>query len=115
MAFKTKRLKNDYSWFSYWMCCEVEIVITFWCTRFLKIFPDGLKADGSISVFNAARLRTPDGKLTIINGTATILDPSEPGKLSVSFDSVGTAGAPCKCFSRCYGRCSNPSQIRSHN
>lgn len=73
------------------------------------IFPDGLKADGSISVFNAARLRTPDGKLTIINGTATILDPSEPGKLSVSFDSVGTAGAPCKCFSRCYRRCSNPS------
>lgn len=54
----------------------------------------GLKADGSISVFNAARLRTPDGKLTIINGTATIPDPSEPGKLSVSFDSVGTAGAP---------------------
>ena len=56
---------------------------------------DGLNADGTISVFNANTVHTPEGEINSITGTATVPDPSEPGKLSVQFPGVPMNG-DCK-------------------
>merc|ERR1740128_1474603 len=49
----------------------------------------GLNLDGTVSVENNARLKTPDSNSTsVINGFAYTDNPSEPGKLLVVFPSV---------------------------
>jgi len=52
----------------------------------------GLNADGSISVFNANTVGTPDGDFSTITGTARVPDATEPGKLTVAFSSVPVPG-----------------------
>jgi apolipoprotein D and lipocalin family protein len=54
----------------------------------------GINDDGSISVFNQLRISTYDGKLQTIEGSATIPDPSEPGKLTVNLNGGSLPGAP---------------------
>ena len=56
---------------------------------------DGLLPNGSVSVLNACRLKTTDGKLDTIEGYAYRPDKNEPGKLKVVFDGSGS-GADCK-------------------
>lgn len=46
------------------------------------LMPEG----GIVAVHNAANLGTPDGEISDIEGTAIVVDPSEPGKLAVSLD-----------------------------
>mmetsp|Transcript_116832 Transcript_116832/g.251126 ORF Transcript_116832/g.251126 Transcript_116832/m.251126 type:complete len:209 (+) Transcript_116832:23-649(+) len=54
-----------------------------------------LQDDGSISVHNYQTTGSPTEGADTIDGSAYIPDPSEPGKLSVSFDTVDNgAGAP---------------------
>ena len=56
---------------------------------------DGLFPNGSVSVFNAERVKTPDGKAKTIYGYAYRADPKEEGKLTVKLQ--GTAfKAPCE-------------------
>ena len=57
---------------------------------------DGLFPNGSVSVLNACRLKTPDGKLNTIEGYAYRPNEEEQGKLKVVFGGFG-AGADCKC------------------
>lgn len=45
----------------------------------------GKLSDTSVSVFNACNRFSAKGPLTTINGVATALDPSQPGKLQVTF------------------------------
>ena len=58
---------------------------------------DGLNLDGTVSVENNARLKTPDSKNgTVIQGFAYIENPNEPGKLLVNFPSVPGPPGECK-------------------
>ncbi|XP_072043390.1 outer membrane lipoprotein Blc-like [Amphiura filiformis] len=41
--------------------------------------------DGKVTVFNAQNMNNPGGRLYTINGTATVPDPDQPGKLAVTF------------------------------
>ncbi|XP_054763491.2 apolipoprotein D-like [Lytechinus pictus] len=52
----------------------------------------GLNPDGSISVFNANTVGTPDGRFNTISGKATVPDASEPGQLVVEFPGVPAPG-----------------------
>ncbi|XP_072041454.1 outer membrane lipoprotein Blc-like [Amphiura filiformis] len=52
----------------------------------------GLNLDGSISVENSGRLKTPDGNLTQIQGFAYIPNPAYPGQLKVAFSIVPQPG-----------------------
>lgn len=54
----------------------------------------GLLPDGSgVSVHNAQNILKPNGTTTIINGQATAKNASEPGKLTVTFNSVPFPGS----------------------
>ena len=54
----------------------------------------GLLPDGTgVSVHNAQNIFRPNGTTTIINGKATANNASEPGKLTVTFDSVPFPGS----------------------
>ena len=59
------------------------------------ISTDGVIDAATVSVFNAARLKTPDGDESTINGVATIPDPTDPGKLLVKFPDIPDDGK-CK-------------------
>ena len=43
----------------------------------------------TLGVKNSQTLKSPFGKLVFVNGTATVEDPKEPGKLTVKFDKMG--------------------------
>jgi len=45
----------------------------------------GQNADGTISVINSGRIKTPTGDENKISGTAFLVDPKVPGKLKVQF------------------------------
>lgn len=51
-----------------------------------------LQADGSISVHNAGRVGSPTGEASTIDGYAYAKDSSEPGKLTLHFNSVPVDG-----------------------
>eukprot|EP00128_Syssomonas_multiformis_P014400 Colp12_sorted_trinity150504_noHs@4832 len=53
----------------------------------------GLAMDGSITVLNRQRQKTPTGEEKTITGFAKLDNPAEPGKLSVTLFG-GAAGAP---------------------
>ena len=54
----------------------------------------GLLPDGTgVSVHNAQNILKPNGTTTIINGQATAKNASEPGKLTVTFNSVPFPGS----------------------
>ena len=55
--------------------------------------------DGSISVLNACRKKTPDGDLNTARGSATRPDENEQGKLIVTFGPPGSGGN-CKLASQ---------------
>ena len=55
---------------------------------------DGLFPNGSVSVFNAERQKTPTGKAKLIHGYAYRPDPKEEGRLTVKLQ--GAPIAPCK-------------------
>ena len=61
---------------------------------------DGALPNGSISVLNACRLKSPDGELNTIEGYAYRPDEKEEGKLKVVFNSIPQifqlGGANCK-------------------
>ena len=59
------------------------------------LFIDGLLPNGSVSVVNACRRKTPDGKLSTINGYAYRPDDKQQGKLKVVFGGSGSGG-DCK-------------------
>ena len=54
---------------------------------------DGRNPNGTISVLNACRLKTPDGDLNTVEGYAYRPDENEPGKLKVVFQ-FGDFGGP---------------------
>ena len=54
-----------------------------------KLFPNG-----SVSVMNAERLKTPDGEASVIYGYAYRVDPKEEGQFTVKLQ--GKPKAPCK-------------------
>jgi len=54
----------------------------------------GLLANGTgVSVHNAQNFLQPNGTTTIINGQATAMNASEPGKLTVTFDPIPFPGS----------------------
>ena len=61
---------------------------------------DGDYYNGSVSVLNGCRLKTPDGKIDSITGHAYRPDEKEQGKLKVVFDGYSTA-RDCKCLDLC--------------
>ena len=59
---------------------------------------DGRNPNGTISVLNACRLKTPDGKLDIAKAYAYRPNENEQGKLKVVFAGGLGIGADCKCI-----------------
>ena len=57
---------------------------------------DGQNPNGTISVLNACRLKTPDGKLNTAKAYAYRPNENEQGKLKVVFGGSGGAGGDCK-------------------
>jgi len=51
-------------------------------------FPNGSHPNGSISVLNACRLKSPDGELDTFEGYAFRPNEKEEGKLKVIFNSI---------------------------
>ena len=61
---------------------------------YYQCFIDGLFPNGSVSVFNAERLKTPDGEASVIYGYAYRANPKEEGKFTVRLQ--GKLSAPCE-------------------
>ena len=57
---------------------------------------DGLNPNGTISVRNACRQKTPDGKLEVVKGYAFRPNEKEPGQLKVVFPGILNVGGYCK-------------------
>ena len=73
---------------------------------------DGGLSNGSISVLNACRLKTPDGQLNTIRGYAFRPDDKEQGKLQVVFGRKPIGGTNCKEVTSVYSYLNNKfSQI----
>lgn len=74
----------------------VHVILMTIVTVMLIKFPvDGLFPNGSVSVFNAERLKTPDGEANVIYGYAYRADPKDEGKFTVKLQGV-LFPAPCK-------------------
>jgi len=57
---------------------------------------DGALPNGSISVLNACRLKTPDGELNTVRGYAFRPDDKEQGKIEVVFGGKPTGDTNCE-------------------
>ena len=68
---------------------------------------DGALSNGSISVLNACRLKTPDGQLNTIRGYAFRPDDKEQGKLQVVFGRKPIGGTNCKEVTSVYSYLNN--------
>ena len=68
----------------------------FYLTCSSIVLIDGVNPNGSISVRNACRQKTPDGKPEVVKGYAFRPDENEQGRLKVVFPGILNVGGYCK-------------------